>query len=63
LESNFKSLGIFLRDERVGKYLVYHVDKGLSIVPTETLNHLSFMGVGEDVCDRGDAVICGEGNE
>ena len=45
----------------MGKYLVYHVDKGLSFVPTETVDRLSFTAVGEDVHDQGDARICGEG--
>ena len=47
--------------ERVSKYLIYHVDEGLSIILTETLNLFSFIAVREDGHDQGDAFIRGTG--
>ena len=41
--------------------LVYHVDKGLSIVPAETFDLLNNIGVREDGSYEGGAIMCGEG--
>lgn len=54
-------MGPPFRDERVGKYLVYYVNKGLSIVPTQKLDRLYFIIIGENCRDQGDALICGKG--
>ena len=45
----------------MGKHLIDHIDKGLSVIPREALNHFSFMTVREDDCDQGDTLIRGEG--
>jgi hypothetical protein len=47
-------------ERKVGKYLIYHVNEGLSIVPAQTLDRLCFIAVGEYVCDQRDALIFGE---
>ena len=39
------------------RYLIYHINKGLGILPTKILHHLSFITIGEDVCDQGGALI------
>ena len=57
-DGNVQVSGVF-RGERARKYLIYHVDKRLSIVPAYILNRHSFIAV-EDVCDQGDALRCGE---
>ena len=44
----------------MGKYLINHINKGLSVVPAQTLDRLSLITVREDVCDQGNAFICGE---
>ena len=44
----------------MGTYLVYHVDKGLAVIPREVSNHLNLNVVREDRCDQRDALICGE---
>ena len=41
----------------MGGHLVYHIDEGLSIIPTEILDYLSFIGIGEDVRDQGYALF------
>ena len=40
----------------MGRYLIYRIDKGLSVAPTQTFNRLSFIGVGEDGCNHGDGL-------
>ena len=42
-------------------YLVYYINKGLSILPTETPDRLDFFAVCEDLCDQGDTIIWVEG--
>jgi len=49
----FESVGSFFRDERVGKYPAYRVDKGRRIIPTQIPSHLISIAVGEDVLDQG----------
>lgn len=51
----------FCADERVGKHLIYHIDEGLGVAPTQASNHFSFIAVGEDGCNQGDAFIRGKG--
>jgi len=57
----FESVDSFPQDERVRKYLVYHIDEGPSIIPMQTPNHHSFIAVGEDFLDQRYALICGKG--
>jgi len=57
----FESVDPFTQDERMGKYFIYHIDKGLSIFPTETTNRPDLIVVGEYLRDQGDAFICGKG--
>ena len=40
-----------------GRYLIYYVNKGLSIVPKETANHLNLTTVREDGRDQGGAFV------
>lgn len=47
--------------EEARKYLIHHIDKRLSVIPAQTLNHLSIITVGEDICDQGDSLIRTEG--
>ena len=51
----------FTQDEGIGKYFIYHIDKGLSIFPTETTNRPDLAVVGEYLRDQGDAFICSKG--
>ena len=55
-----KSAGL-LRNERGGEHLICCVDKGLSIVPTEIINHLDLITIREDGLDQGCALVCAEG--
>ena len=42
------------------KYLLYHINKSLGFISAKTLGRLSFVNIGEDVCDQGDPhVRCG----
>ena len=43
------------------KYLVYHVNKGLSILSANIHNLCSFVAVGEVLLDQGDTFIESEG--
>jgi len=45
----------------VERHLIYHVDKSLSVIATQALDHFDFIAVGEDGLYQGDALICGEG--
>ena len=45
----------------MGKYLIYHIDEGLSIITTKVLNRLCFVTVGKYVRDQGDLVVRTEG--
>ena len=47
----FKS-GIYSSEVRVGRYLIYHINKGLSIVPVKTLDRLGSVAVGEYVHEQ-----------
>ena len=49
-------MGQFIRDEKV-KHLIYRVNKGLSIVATETHNQLSLIVDREDIRDQRGAFI------
>ena len=51
-----KSVGQFVRDKKE-KHLIYCVDKGLSIVATETHNQLSFVVDREDIHNQRGAFI------
>lgn len=42
-------------------YLVHHVNKGLSVIPTELLDCFCLSAVGEDDLDQIDVPICGNG--
>jgi hypothetical protein len=44
-----------------GAHLVYHVDKGLSVVPTEVTDHLDLILVREDCPNERDDFVRGEG--
>jgi len=44
-------------NEGVGAYLVYHINKGLSIVSTEVTDHLDFVLTGEDCLEQRDDFI------
>ena len=39
------------------EHLIHRLNKGLSVVTIEALERVSFIAVGEDVCDQGDALI------
>lgn len=41
--------------------LVYHIDEGLDIVPSELPNHLDLIVVREYCCDQRDTLACSEG--
>ena len=43
----------------MGKYLIYRINEGLSIIPTETRHLLGFIAVGEDIRNQGYALIYG----
>ena len=47
----------FILLRRVEKYLIYHIDKALSIVPVKALDHLDFVTVRKDVCDQRDLAV------
>ena len=39
-------------------YLIYHVNKGLCIIPKEISDHLDQVGIREDGCYQRGALVC-----
>ena len=48
------------QDERVGKYLIYDINEGLSVISKKTHNHLGIVLVRENVLDQGGALVRGK---
>ena len=44
-------------------HIVYHIDKGLSIITIETSDHFDLILAREDGRNQGDPFKCGEGAE
>jgi hypothetical protein len=45
----------------VGQYLVYDIDKGLSVAPSETIHQIRHTLVREDYLDKGGEFALGGG--
>jgi hypothetical protein len=50
-----------LRSKNLEGYLVYYINKSLSIFSTEISGLLDLITVGEEICNQTDALIHGEG--
>ena len=49
------------RRKSAGAYLVYQINKGLSLIPRELFDHLDLIAIREDRCDLRNALMLGKG--
>jgi len=61
VQSLSRSQSGYSAEKEWGRYLIYHIDKGLSVIPTERFDRVNLITIREDFRDQRDTLVCSTG--